>query len=590
MCKEAIIQEMCDLFDGKLLEDIDYGYSYSAVKSICDISEDAKTRGGILPLLRRHPKWNEEKRMIMFDADYTRNINMQAVNDFANWIKREIIADAEKTYGYFSGEYDHVKEKAWRLADFMYSCDGQFLNPTWDERIEDINSLNENYKIRNNMKFCKAVLKICREEGWNKLGGEYISYAGIYGFTDYTDYATKEIYVIPHNEDEARKVNEYAGKQVVDFSNDDYIGKTYIVKAKMCKWFDKKYAELCDETNPLKITRHTVISLNPLDFMLMSNGTSWDSCHDIHGSGGCYSAGTVSYLMDENSFIFYTVHPEYNGDNIELQPKVQRQVFSFKNGTLFQSRLYPQENDYGAEHTYKEIREIVQKIIADCLEVPNLWAAPCRDICTINTYITRGYDACNYPDWESGNSGSNHCVLSRLQTEEGYTSMVLGVEPLCIECGEYHCDTESINCCGNGRYRRCECCGERHYYDDIHWCEDVGEYRCDNCCNYCEDCDEYVAGETYEVHYRSRYGSTYTRYVCESCLENYAYCDECGDYWHIDDIYYIDDETICPNCFDDVTAPCSKCGEVHLKENMRETEDGEWICEDCDGEQGGSVI
>ena len=47
-------------------------------------------------------------------------------------------------------------------------------------------------------------------------------------------------------------------------------------------------------------------------------------------------------------------------------------MFHYGNDKLIQGRVYPQDND-GVNAVYKEIRPIVQRVIAEILDVPNLW-------------------------------------------------------------------------------------------------------------------------------------------------------------------------------------------------------------------------
>ena len=80
--------------------------------------------------------------------------------------------------------------------------------------------------------------------------------------------------------------------------------------------YNKLFAKAADDTNPLKIKRITVLSVNICDFLLMSNGNSWSSCHFINRSGayqGCYKAGTLSYSNDGTSMCFYTLPETYGG-------------------------------------------------------------------------------------------------------------------------------------------------------------------------------------------------------------------------------------------------------------------------------------
>jgi hypothetical protein len=48
---------------------------------------------------------------------------------------------------------------------------------------------------------------------------------------------------------------------------------------------------------------------------------------------------------------------------------------------------------------------------------------------------------------------------------------------------------------------------------------------------------------------------------CENCTsrgdEDQEYCAHCGEYWHRDDMYWVQDDYICPDCLDDVAVECA---------------------------------
>lgn len=67
--------------------------------------------------------------------------------------------------------------------------------------------------------------------------------------------------------------------------------------------YNHDFAVIADAVNPLKNTQVAILSVNPCDFLKMSYGEGWDSCHHV-GHHGCYHAGTQSYIMDSSSMIF----------------------------------------------------------------------------------------------------------------------------------------------------------------------------------------------------------------------------------------------------------------------------------------------
>ena len=70
--------------------------------------------------------------------------------------------------------------------------------------------------------------------------------------------------------------------------------------------------------------------------------------------------------------------------------------------------------------------------------------------------------------------------------------------------------------------------------------------------------------------------------VCGEGLyeSDYYACDECGGFICPEHEHWVDDTSLCENCYNDLTAECAICGEVHLQENMLYI-DEEWVCSNC---------
>lgn len=488
------------------LYDRNYDFDKYVLSNIVDLSTEKKDY--LINLFSNHPNWNSEKLMIQFDTDIERKFQAEEIRNFAYWLKNQL-----RVFWYFDRKTEE-DERKYLVCDFINSINQQFFDEKMQDKIDMVNSLNPKFKLRNNMKASKAIGKICKEEGWDKL--------------------------------------------------EDY---------------NKKYANLCDALSPLKIRRHTVISLNPIDFLLMSNGNSWDSCHDIGKSwdAGCYSSGTISYMLDEHSFVFYTVNADYNGNEIERQPKIQRQVFGYNDEVLAQLRLYPKDNDYGAEQTYTDIREIVQKVIADCLNKPNLWI---RSTNNVEEIVKLGYGATCYPDWKNGNPGSKHCSVSTLKDRENgkeFRNIIFGAMPICIDCGEEHSHKENISCC-QGNYYECEICGHRMSENEVCWGGTYGDIPyCSDCCTYCEECDNYYPNDDVQ--------EIDGRYICDHCISSSCYyytCEACGEIHHEDYVYFTENgDCYCEDCVDENTFECNECGCRFINKYKIVDEDGNEYCTDC---------
>jgi hypothetical protein len=290
-------------------------------------------------------------------------------------------------------------------------------------------------------------------------------------------------------------------------------------------------------------------------------------------------------MLDESTFVFYTVDKSYDGNEYELQPKINRNMFHMGNDKLIQGRVYPQATD-GAVSIYKQIREIAQKVVSDCLEVPNMWknvkgTSECgKMVCSKGTHYR---DYVNFSD----------CNVSYLKgTDDAINKEIItvGHTPICPNCGHTHNEEESIECgaCFNDEVR-CACCGESHHRDDMH--EIDGDWYCDDCCFYCEYCDEWETGD-------STYVEDYGR-VCDYGMEHgdFFSCEHCGDYYHIDRLIQTEDDTwFCSDScaerdgyveINDCWYPeseihtCNHCGQVvHEDDWIDELE----CCADCENE------
>ena len=491
-----------------LLYKYDYDYSSSAVEDIID--EWARQKAGFIEAFKKHPNYVEGKFMIAFDADYERGIDKKASNRFGNWILTEAARELHNTYPEaVSGNWHYGLNM--QVYDFF-----NYLN-TYAERCISgssaryLSEVFKELKFHEGQKTSRVVNKICQYLGFNKVDG-----------------------------------------------------------------YNREFAKYADSLSPITIKRHTILSINPLDYLTMSFGNSWASCHTIdrdnkrgmpNSYSGCYSSGTVSYMLDGTSMVLYTVDASYEGNEYWNEPKINRQMFHYGEEKLVQSRLYPQDND-GDESVYVPYRNIVQDIIATIFDFPNLWTlskgtdAICKYITDLGT---------NYPDYRY----FRNVTLSRIKGSENNNSINVGAKPICVGCGERHWVRESIDCCHG---YTCAHCGERMDEDDVCWID--GDAYCRDCCHYCECCGEYHRDDE---TYIEGYG-----YVCESCLErHFCYCDHCDEYVREDDMYWVECEQryICGDCIDNYYSLCDDCGEYFPDEYMQEYDDYLTLCDECYNER-----
>ena len=297
----------------------------------------------------------------------------------------------------------------------------------------------------------------------------------------------------------------------------------------------------------------------------------------------------MSYLLDGTTMVYYQVDKEYDGNDLEFEPKIIRQLFHYKDGILVQGRLYPQCND-GKNSLYTPIRAQLQKIIADCLVAPNLWrkkggtSACCSVISSEGTH---------YRDYEC----QSECSVSKIikMIPKGRVDnrhMTVGHDIYCVKCGDWH-DMESTllceDCYDNYAYsgsRRCCDCGDRYDEDEMYCIN--GEWYCSGCSTYCDHCGERVPNSS--IHY---YGEL-DEDICDECIsEDFSTCDCCGK---LTNNIESTDENVCGRCLENKYAyvdtedeyyPIEKvntcvCGQTYLIE-----EGDKGLCPDCIEEETG---
>lgn len=138
--------------------------------------------------------------------------------------------------------------------------------------------------------------------------------------------------------------------------------------------YNKLFAQYADMVSGLKRKLKFFISVNPIDYLTMSFGVNWASCHTIDKENrrhmessyrGMYCAGTVSYMLDATSIITF-VHDHVPTDWED--GKIYRCMFHYGKDILVQGRVYPQGND-GNTDLYKVFRNYVQNEITPLIGI-----------------------------------------------------------------------------------------------------------------------------------------------------------------------------------------------------------------------------
>lgn len=439
--RTELIEEMKTLL-------IRFGYhpTENGLNKILD--EWCKEKADLIRLFEKHPNYNG-KFQIAFDYDFNREFNYDAVYNFKQWLLSADVLNMlrkEAKIGAFTyNELYHICRRLRQCMDvFDYDVVKTMNGKTYEEYRKEFlrfDDMKDKYEFNSNITI------------WNRHAYEKESFNN----------SRKIDYVV-------RVMNDDTLGQFIDNDDEDFLNdwfpnakikagqKTSRAINKILHMlgidkhpdYNKEFAKFSDAINPLKIKRHTVLSIHPVDYFTMSFGNSWSSCHTIdrcnsrridseHSYRGCNSSGTMSYMLDGTSCVFYTVDGEYHGNQLELEDKINRCMFHYYDNKLLQARVYPQSNDSGANDLYKDIRAIVQKIFADLLEVPNLWTNK------------KGVDACDYATRSYGTHYRDYynfetCNVSTLKDKESNYRIEIGHNPICPCCGDTHHREKSIEC------------------------------------------------------------------------------------------------------------------------------------------------
>lgn len=261
--------------------------------------------------------------------------------------------------------------------------------------------------------------------------------------------------------------------------------------------FNKVYAALADSLNPLTIEKTALLSIHPCDFLEMSNrDNEWHSCHKLNG--GLYQSGCLSYMCNEVSMVFYTVDNNIK-DHFYRYPKIHREMFFFKDGYLFQSRLYPQ--DY--YEPMDQYRSIVQKAMATCLDKPNLWVFK-EKRSEFEKHLLTADNSTHYTDYDYyGN-------LSILRDSSDYCVLEIGSQSRCVCCGKHFVNASEIKCDSCEHTVVCKDCGRTVSRQDAIYTD---AFYCKSCAYVCATCGTAVHGTMYPAI--NKKGELIT--ICENC-------------------------------------------------------------------------
>lgn len=340
------------------------------------------------------------------------------------------------------------------------------------------------------------------------------------------------------------------------------------------------FSQLINTLKTAKRKQTVVLSVALEDFISMSYGNGWESCHRL---GGLYGQGCIAYALSKNVVLAYVKN------EINKYQKNWRQVIycDAETGFAIGSRQYPTVN----ENASKLARNMWQKtfngknynqLTTEGFVFSKKSSGMSEWIETHNEFAYIDIHQLGY-----GDSRIDGNVWMTWHKEHGKNTLVACEhEILCLTCGEWHSDRSdnSVSCenCYSGDKCYCEYCGYYHHEDDVQYVDCENGYVCDDCLGdnytYCEHCNDYYRDED-TVWIESE-----GRSVCQSCCDyHYDYCEECNEYVSNDEAISVNggDMCVCEYCIDNGKfGYCENCEEYFTIENLTEV-DGEHYCEGC---------
>lgn len=476
--------------------------------------------------LRKHQYWNEEAKAVVFAQNEQRPMDYyEAYNQFANLLTyvKETLKDSH---------YDPYTIAAFYTLDSLQRYPVEHTGKITERFIRD-------YSRRVNVEEMPKALKRMLVVG-----------------TKITKFVHKCFSL--WTEDDGTVVNA-----TILVDEHDEGDRSY-------QSFDKIYAKFADALSELTIKKITLISLHFCDFMTMSNGNSWSSCHYINSHNifhednansyrGCYKQGCLSYALDEPSFLLYTLPGTYDGEEYYRQPKINRMCCQYNDGVIITGKCYPRNEDA----YITRYRQIIQLVMSTVEDIPNLWTFS-RKINKVTAFAQTAEDAGHYEDYtyedQKPTISFNKNFVIDIDKE-----ILIGHEAYCLCCGTGLSNDERdwLQCRWHRKKRICKGCGRRIGSDDelVEIGDDV----------YCKDCSFYC-----HYHRRWELNCENVNYltltngdevsVCNDAMDNYFCCPHCGKYAKVGSGYqYTDGALYCKDCFFDIIQD----GEVQvIKQNV----------------------
>lgn len=566
-----------------LLDEYHYIHNASAVETIIDEWIDKK--GELISAFKSHPKYNGRFQLVFSGEQYQLDTDRNAGRCFIKWVSNNVLYCDE----FLVERVVNGKTKTqWEDIKYGYL---PHVYPIWNGDTLEFSNYELYEESVKRKKYATFMV--------NYFGDKYTEESR-HARRVYMD-VMNAIYVYESDRvdenfaalintnlpeiraREGQKTTKVVGKIMKHYGIDKHADYT------------KKFAAYCDAINVIKITRHTILSVHPCDYLTMSFGNSWSSCHtidklDLRDKGGdsyegMYSSGTMSYMLDQSSFVLYTTDAKLPPDaEMQKYDKINRCMFHVMNERIVQGRCYPQSED-GNNGLYTQFRNLVQKVMSELWNIPNMWTIK-RNSNMTKLIATSGT---HYPDYNHF-SDCNMSVFSETKIPNRYGVVKIGHDPICVECGCEHTTKNNINCC-HGQYGFCPECGA--IVDDYDNATEIdGEYYHNDCVFYCEYHDRY---EPLNEHFADveLYGA-----ICADAYnsDNFGCCEDCECYFEVDELVPTVNGYVCRDCLADdyvwVESEseyypaeecyyCTECNEYFTENKLGVDVNGDLVCLEC---------
>lgn len=492
-------------------------------------SEFASNKAPIGEILSKHPNWEQDVMAVHLTEEYSTSVDHDKVRDFYNFLLRRLRAwckEREIVYGKCRlPELVDLEDKLRSTIDQATSISRNYqpviiAGRTIEEMEKDLDRLQ---KLRRKYLFTTETVY-----DYAISNADYNLYQALCSVIHWVLYKTENtlddyfaqilndsatpFFPKDKNGEVIRKARFTAGmktsKAITKFFSllGDHFVKFRDIQVNT--WVDQSghvhertkdmgwnhyFSAYGDAINPIKVKRHTYISINPLDYITMSFGNGWASCHTIdydnvrpnngeHSYSGCYMSGTLSYMMDGSSIIMYTTNEDIDASHPWEADKINRCVFNLGEEKFTQGRTYPDGRDNPNNEEAVTIasifRNIFQRVISECLDVPNMWVIKRNNHDYTVTSGTHYKDYYHYED-------TCTCLL---KGSVNSNPIYIGHNPICPVCGKTHTRESSLHCMdnhecqSNGNYVECHRCGSIINRDVAIHDVDTDNYYCDSDC------------------------------------------------------------------------------------------------------------